>query len=70
MSGRPAAGFQGSVNFAERDSVRARASPNTGFMALPLSEAPEPKRETVSTPAAMNTSPSPERIACAAIRMV
>ena len=32
--------------------------------------APLPKRETVSTPAEMKMSPSPARIACAAIRMV
>ena len=37
---------------------------------VPLSEAPGAKRDTVSTPAAMKTSPSPARIAWAAMRMV
>jgi len=37
---------------------------------LALSEAPLAKRDTVSTPAATKTSPSPARIACAAMRMV
>ena len=49
--------------------MRARASSNFGFGG-PVSAAPYWKRLTVSTPPAMNTSPSPERIACAAMRIV
>ena len=52
-------------------AVCAQASPNSGFMVsgseslLPLT-----CRLTVSTPAEMNTSPSPALIACMAIRVV
>ena len=49
--------------------MRARAASNFGFGG-PVSAAPCMNRLTVSTPPAMNTSPSPERIACAAMRIV
>ena len=51
-------------------AVRSMASEKSSLVALPLSEAPFAKRDTVSTPAATKTSPSPARIACAAMRMV
>ena len=70
MSGRPGWGVQGSPARSERCAVRAMASAKSGFTALPLSEAPLAKRDTVSTPAAMKTSPSPARMACAAMRIV
>ena len=51
--------------------VRARASSKTGFWVSGwLSELPLTNRETVSTPAEMNTSPSPALIAWNAIREV
>ncbi len=51
--------------------MRCLASPNTGFIVSGrLSELPFAKRETVSTPAEMNTSPSPALIAWNAIRVV
>ena len=52
-------------------AVRSCASSNSGFLVPGIpSELPFSKRDTVSTPAARNTSPSPARIACAAIRAV
>ena len=44
---------------------------NSGFWVSGRpSEEPLTNRDTVSTPAEMNTSPSPARIACMAIRVV
>jgi hypothetical protein len=40
------------------------------FVVRPAIAAPLPKRLTASTPPAMNTSPSPERMACEAMRIV
>ena len=52
-------------------AVRACASSNMAFLLLGApSAAPTPKRDTVSTPAEMNTSPSPALIAWNAIRVV
>ena len=52
-------------------SVRCRASANTGLVVSGrLSELPFANRDTVSTPAEMNTSPSPALIAWNAIRVV
>src|SRR5438477_9743470 len=63
-----------------RPPERARAPSNTGFCQSPPtiactaggspSELPRPYRDTHSTPAETNTSPSPARIACIAIRVV
>jgi hypothetical protein len=51
--------------------LRSPASWNFGFwVSGQLSELPFPNRLTHSTPAAMNASPSPALIACAAMRMV
>ena len=52
-----------------RALVRSCASPNFS-LGGPVSAAPYWKRLTVSTPPAMNTSPSPALIACAAMRIV
>ena len=52
-------------------TVRAWASANSLFLLSGApSAAPTPKRETVSTPAEMNTSPSPALMAWKAIRVV
>ena len=52
-------------------AVRAWASSNSAFLLFGApSAAPTPKRDTVSTPAEMNTSPSPALIAWNAIRVV
>ncbi len=70
MSGRlPASGVQGSVAAGVRSAVRPSAVAKA-VLCGPVSEAPFMKRLTVSTPAAMKTSPSPARMACAAMRMV
>jgi hypothetical protein len=49
--------------------VRPSASAKS-VLCGPVSEAPFMKRLTVSTPAAMKTSPSPARMAWAAMRIV
>ena len=71
-SGSPSAGVQVPWSPAERAALRAAASSNLWFWVLGVwSELPPTmKRLTASTPAATNTSPSPARTACAAIRMV
>jgi hypothetical protein len=52
-------------------AVRSTASANTGFwVSGQWSEVPLAKRDTVSTPAEMNTSPSPALMAWKAIREV
>ena len=52
-------------------TVRASASANTGlWVSGHESELPLANRDTVSTPAEMNTSPSPALMACNAIRVV
>ena len=62
---------QPSAPSAATCSVRARAASNRGLrVSGRLSEEPLANRETVSTPAEMNTSPSPALIACIAIRLV
>jgi hypothetical protein len=49
----------------------AAAASNFGFwVSGSESELPFANRDTISTPAEMNTSPSPARIACSAIRVV
>ena len=51
--------------------MRACASANIAFLLFgPPSAAPSPNRDTVSTPAEMNASPSPALIAWNAIRVV
>ena len=51
--------------------VRSPASANSGlWVSGHESELPRANRDTVSTPAEMNTSPSPALIACSAIRVV
>ena len=51
--------------------MRSSASAKTGlWVSGQLSEVPLPNRETVSTPAETNTSPSPALIAWKAIRVV
>ncbi len=51
--------------------MRASASANTGlWVSGRLSELPFANRDTVSTPAEMNTSPSPALIAWKAMRVV
>ena|SRR5438270_3714335 len=67
MSGRPDGGSHDDAPFV-RSRDRSSASENFGLCG-PVSAAPNWKRETVSTPAAMNTSPSPALIACDAMRM-
>src|SRR5580658_5022273 len=69
MSPRPLGGVHGSVTAGLRAAVRASASANIGLWG-PVSEAPNWKRLTVSTPPARNTSPSPALMAWAAMRMV
>ncbi len=54
-----------------RAAVRASASANSGLcVSGRLSELPLVKRDTISTPAEMKTSPSPALIACSAMRLV
>ena len=54
-----------------RVAVRASASAKIGLcVSGQWSAVPLEKLETVSTPAEMNTSPSPALIACSAIRVV
>ena len=51
--------------------MRSCAAANRGFLVSGWpSEEPLTNRDTVSTPAEMNTSPSPARMACIAIRVV
>ena len=70
MSGTlPVSGVQGSVTAGARSAVRPSASAKSELWG-PVSEAPFMKRLTVSTPAATKTSPSPARMAWAAMRMV
>ena len=52
-------------------TLRCCAAANAGFIVSGCeSELPAANRETVSTPAEMNTSPSPALMACIAIRVV
>ncbi|CAM5604304.1 hypothetical protein SALBM311S_08309 [Streptomyces alboniger] len=52
-------------------AVRASASAKKGLcVSGRLSELPLVKRETISTPAEMKTSPSPALMACRAMRLV
>jgi len=71
MSGSPSAGFHDSAPPLDRAAVRRAASAKRGFVVSGrLSELPLMKRLTISTPAARKTSPSPARMAWAAMRMV
>ncbi len=52
-------------------AVRASASAKNGLcVSGSESELPFAKRDTISTPAEMNTSPSPALMACSAMRVV
>jgi len=57
------------VTAGARCSVRPSDSAKSALCG-PVSEAPYAKRLTVSTPAATKTSPSPARMAWAAMRIV
>ncbi|RPK58030.1 hypothetical protein EES42_38670 [Streptomyces sp. ADI95-17] len=62
---------QSSPPRSARAAVRASASANSGlWVSGQLSELPFEKRDTISTPAEMKTSPSPALMACSAIRLV
>ncbi len=64
----PLEGVQGSLTAGFRLAVRASASAKAGLWG-PVSDTPYWKRLTASTPAATKTSPSPARMAWAAMRM-
>ena len=71
MAPSPRGSRQTGVPAPARASVRASASSNTGFFVSgQLSLLPLPNRLTHSTPAEMNTSPSPALMAWNAIRVV
>src|SRR4051812_2645508 len=67
MSGSPDGGSHDAAPLV-RSRVRSSASENLVLWG-PVSDAPNWNRETVSTPAHTNTSPSPARIAWAAMRI-
>src|SRR6185312_10086178 len=74
MSGRCSSArgsLQSSAPFSATCRDRSSASPKIGLcVSGHESELPLAKRETVSTPAETNTSPSPARMACIAMRVV
>src|SRR5690242_3006813 len=67
MSGSPDGGSHDDAPFV-RSRERSSASENNGLWG-PVSAAPNWKRDTVSTPAHTNASPSPARTAWAAMRI-
>src|SRR2546427_2414425 len=67
MSGSPEGGSHDDAPLV-RSCDRFSASENFELCG-PVSAAPNWNRDTVSTPAHTNTSPSPARIACAAMRI-
>ncbi len=70
-SGSPDAGAQRSEPPRAREALRSSAPANRALWVSGMpSDMPCAKRLTASTPAAMNTSPSPALMACAAIRIV